>query len=350
MLPDVLGKSAKKTATANFRLEYASTDFDLRELYNGSALTFEGCAVDDANMTFLVEWLEESGAAPRSPLPIHVVSGQLMNEVYGLTGDNAYPDDLNIVSVMLSDMESASAIIMKRFELGGRWFDDIVDNNEMRERGASRRVAMPWHKNAPSPDSSDSEWVHIDAGDGYNEWYVWNCGQRRCIVLAHDEDVAGWAWVEYLDGYDMLTTELGTIDEHTIMDLPDVGRYEEGFSSREEAFESFSDWWIENRHTASKRVAEMYADTFEYGFMSNGEFLAGEVHIDNEEGPWTCEVYGINGDVFEGFGVSYVSAFEAAVDALEDTGLQLDDGEEQDFIEHLQFTMDEHGFKYSKRK
>lgn len=136
------------------------------------------------------------------------------------------------------------------------------------------KIAMPWHKNAPSLDSS--EWVHVDAGDGYNEWYVWDCGQRRCIVLAHDEDVAGWAWVEYLNGYDMITTELGTIDEYTIMDLPDVGRYEEGFSSREEAFESFSDWWIENRHTASRKKASKKRAYQEVKDVEDFDYLYGQ--------------------------------------------------------------------------
>ena len=62
----------------------------------------------------------------------HVISGAYMNSVYDLFGSNAYPDDLNIVVIRLSDLKDYSAIIMKRFEFGGRWFDDVVDNNTRR--------------------------------------------------------------------------------------------------------------------------------------------------------------------------------------------------------------------------
>lgn len=64
----------------------------------------------------------------------YVTSGKDMNEFCGgLTGDNAYPDDLSIVSIKLSDIKDVSKIILRRFEVGGRWFDDIVDNNRRRE-------------------------------------------------------------------------------------------------------------------------------------------------------------------------------------------------------------------------
>ena len=56
-----------------------------------------------------------------------------MNLAYGLTGDNAYRDDLHIVSVKLSDIENVGAIVIPRFQVGGRWFDDIVANNRRRE-------------------------------------------------------------------------------------------------------------------------------------------------------------------------------------------------------------------------
>jgi hypothetical protein len=47
-----------------------------------------------------------------------------------LSGDNAYHNNLNIVSVTnINPMPIALA----RFEVGGRWFDDVVDNNAMRE-------------------------------------------------------------------------------------------------------------------------------------------------------------------------------------------------------------------------
>ena len=53
-----------------------------------------------------------------------------MNKEYELHLNNAYQDDLTIVSVM--DIDSLP-IIIQRFTIGARWFDDIVDNNRRRE-------------------------------------------------------------------------------------------------------------------------------------------------------------------------------------------------------------------------
>ena len=50
-----------------------------------------------------------------------------MNNAYGLTGENAYKDELTILSIKLEDIENVAAITLPRFDVGGRWFDDIVD-------------------------------------------------------------------------------------------------------------------------------------------------------------------------------------------------------------------------------
>ena len=56
--------------------------------------------------------------------------GKVMNDFYDLSGNNRYPDDSHIVSVIDIDL---CKVTFKRFEIGGRWFDDIVDNNASRE-------------------------------------------------------------------------------------------------------------------------------------------------------------------------------------------------------------------------
>ena len=92
-----------------------------------------------------------------------------------------------------------------------------------------------------------------------------------------------------------------------------------------------------------EKIAELYADTFEYGFMADGTFLAGEVHIDNEEGMWICEIYGINGDDFDGCG--FGDDFREAVnEAMLISGLNFDAGEEEDLISHIEFRMSEQHF------
>lgn len=62
------------------------------------------------------------------------IKGGLMNREYGLTGDNAYQDDLSILYFRLDDMENPNALAIPRFAVGGRWFDDVVDNNARREK------------------------------------------------------------------------------------------------------------------------------------------------------------------------------------------------------------------------
>ena len=54
-----------------------------------------------------------------------------MNTIYNLTKVNMYPDDLNIVCVDLNDMKEPDKITLPRFDVGGRWLDDVIENNLM---------------------------------------------------------------------------------------------------------------------------------------------------------------------------------------------------------------------------
>ena len=109
-----------------------TTKEQLDALYNESALTWEGLTHDEENLNAVKNWLDVHGAIPENTEPtFHIITGDLMNITYGLTGDNAYDDDLSIVSV--TDIDQMK-IVIPRFEVGGRWFDDVVDNNVSRER------------------------------------------------------------------------------------------------------------------------------------------------------------------------------------------------------------------------
>ena len=109
-----------------------TTKEQLNILYNQSALTWEGLDSDEGNLNAVREWLEQHGAIFKGVEPIfHIISGKLMNDTYGLTGSNTYPNDLNLISV--TDI-NATKIVLARFEVGGRWFDDVVDNNVRREK------------------------------------------------------------------------------------------------------------------------------------------------------------------------------------------------------------------------
>ena len=106
------------------------TDKDmLDKLYAGSALTLEG--LSEESIPDFLEWLEN--LTPLTTRQIYLITGELMNTTYSLTGSNAYPNDLTIVCVRLEDMEDYNKVVFPRFQIGGRWFDDVVDNNIRRE-------------------------------------------------------------------------------------------------------------------------------------------------------------------------------------------------------------------------
>lgn len=109
---------------------YVSTKTELDALYNSSALTWEGLLSDEKNLNAVKDWLKEHGAIEEIEPTFHIISGKLMNDTYGLTGSNSYAEDLTLVSV--TDI-NPTKIIIARFSVGGRWFDDIVNNNATRE-------------------------------------------------------------------------------------------------------------------------------------------------------------------------------------------------------------------------
>jgi hypothetical protein len=103
----------------------------LQELEDlGSALTIEG--LTENSIKDFIGWVKQY--TPMINETAYIIKGKTMNTVYGLTGDNAYPDDTNIVSIKLEDMENSMAVVMPRFQIGARWFDDIVMNNAAREK------------------------------------------------------------------------------------------------------------------------------------------------------------------------------------------------------------------------
>lgn len=100
----------------------------LEELRSDSALTIEG--LDEDSIQDFLDWVKKYTQLKKED--VYVTKGKVMNDSYYLTG-NTYPEDVNIVSVMLSDMENPAKIVVPRFGIGGRWMDDIVDNNLRRE-------------------------------------------------------------------------------------------------------------------------------------------------------------------------------------------------------------------------
>jgi hypothetical protein len=90
------------------------------ELYGNSAMTFEG--LTEESIPEAVSYIEEkAGETPKA----FIYSGEQMNELFELGGENAYPADLTFVSFVNTGSILAISI-------GARWFDDIIQNNAYR--------------------------------------------------------------------------------------------------------------------------------------------------------------------------------------------------------------------------
>jgi hypothetical protein len=93
------------------------TKEQLKELYNCSAMTWEGLIEEDFETA-----LNMCGAEGAKG---YVTTGAVMNKLCKLTGSNAYPDDLTIFSI---DKFKGLAMMY-----GARWMDDIIINNADRQ-------------------------------------------------------------------------------------------------------------------------------------------------------------------------------------------------------------------------
>lgn len=97
----------------------------LKMLYDSSALTIEGLALE--SIEELANWIDQHGGIKDNP-EFFVIDGKTMNDEYGTD----YPDDLNVVCLPLDYVKSIPMLAIPRFSIGGRWFDDIVDNAQHR--------------------------------------------------------------------------------------------------------------------------------------------------------------------------------------------------------------------------
>ena len=111
---------------------HCQTKKDIEALREDWSITWEGLTTDEESLDQVLAWIGHYTDVINRK--IYVTSGKLMNSAYGLTGTNAYPDDLSIVSVMSKDIENLSALSVPRFAVGGRWMYDVVENNLRRER------------------------------------------------------------------------------------------------------------------------------------------------------------------------------------------------------------------------
>lgn len=105
--------------------------------YKGSYYTILGCAGDLNEWTAgYQELLETRGIG--TPKEFITFKGADMNEFYGLTGNNAYNDELTCLMFPLNTLDVAKLAIF-RLQAEDKWFDDIVDNNRRRQEAINEQ-------------------------------------------------------------------------------------------------------------------------------------------------------------------------------------------------------------------
>lgn len=112
--------------------EYTLVEADeakIKELENGSAFTWEGMTSDEDNLKAITEFFKEHTPSVKLPITYYTWSGKLFNEIYGLAGTTAYPDDLSFLAIALDQWSEMGRLPMIKMQVGARWLDDIVDNN-----------------------------------------------------------------------------------------------------------------------------------------------------------------------------------------------------------------------------
>lgn len=105
------------------------------EFYKGSALTFTGIICEEAPL--YLNFLKENGIEIDEKVTCYFTEGRYMNMYYDLKGDVAYPDNLHFLIIPLKAFKDGQIgkLALLRLQVDGRWFDDIVDNNERHMKG-----------------------------------------------------------------------------------------------------------------------------------------------------------------------------------------------------------------------
>lgn len=99
----------------------------VQDFIDKSMFTFEGLDITDKKGLKEMEKLFRENGYDKKDFLMYVLSGKQMNEYFGLTDENAYPEDLNIV--VIPDFYNIGI----KVGLGARWFDDIVASNSIRQ-------------------------------------------------------------------------------------------------------------------------------------------------------------------------------------------------------------------------
>lgn len=119
-----------KNNDINYKITEVEKKEQFNKLYSESVLTLEGFLMDNNNIKAYLNYLKDRGFLRNNKeIEIFHIKAKAMNDTYNLMGNNAYPDDLNIVCISLNDLKNIGRLAIDKFSFEGRWFNDIVDNN-----------------------------------------------------------------------------------------------------------------------------------------------------------------------------------------------------------------------------
>lgn len=105
---------------------------NFQKFYDNWDVTYEGFCDTKENLEYLEEEILKDYLKTNS-LEASVIKGKMLNDKLSLTGDNAYPEDLNILIIPQSQLNNVERFAIKeRMEYGFRWFTDVIDNNRRR--------------------------------------------------------------------------------------------------------------------------------------------------------------------------------------------------------------------------
>ena len=83
---------------SKYTVKKVNTEQEVTDLANVSALTFVGLSTE--NLKDVAKFIKSKGRVNKGEkLAFHIIPGQLMNEIYKLTGDLEYPEGLSLVSI-----------------------------------------------------------------------------------------------------------------------------------------------------------------------------------------------------------------------------------------------------------
>ena len=104
-----------------------------------SCFTFEGLDLSDKESNKLMERDFRAAGFTEKDFIVYVLKGSTMNDYYGLTGDNAYKPELNIV--VIPNFYNP----MFKLLIGARWFDDIVASNCIKQNAIKTGLEPDYH-------------------------------------------------------------------------------------------------------------------------------------------------------------------------------------------------------------